>query len=478
MKKSHEILRLSLYKYLKRNGYKVHFDVQLKGTNIDVTAVKDNFFGFEVEDNFNAFSSGHAWQQLKNAKDSQMLDYFSFVVPHEISDHVLSSYGHILDEYGAGLLCLNEEFHSLKQPKKWERIFTPSFSLTETDLSIRLIEFFESKGFELVDKDCTLPQPLGEIKKKGQPRIQWIDLCFLPKGKTIHDAVDGKEVEHIGVEIKVNEQNWEEIEEQLIRYRCSGCLSRLYLALPQHLYIKFKDKIMNSTAEFGVIVLKEEEIKIERESPKFTVKFDSIGCYNKISQRDYHRYFHPSSIWIVGHSDKLKQAGEYAFKRMLLLPLGKSSYRGAENVIVKVSPGPVYEWDAHLKECLLQEICKEEIEQYEKFLNIKKSKESKSKGKKYYITEEQRELLKKKDFEAVLDTIIYLLRKNKILPYNLSRDKVNELRDRAIKGSPLTKKEKEKIEILLECYNLWSSSENWDVFWNKFLIYVEKKKKS
>jgi hypothetical protein len=300
----------------------------------------------------------------------------------------------------------------------------------------------------------------------------------LPKGKTIHDAVDSKEVEHIGVEIKVNEQNWEEIEEQLIRYRCSGCLSRLYLALPQHLYIKFKDKIMNSTAEFGVIVLKEEEIKIERESPKFTVKFDSIGCYNKISQRDYHRYFHPSSIWIVGHSDKLKQAGEYAFKRMLLLPLGKSSYRGAENVIVKVSPGPVYEWDAHLKECLLQEICKEEIEQYEKFLNIKKSKESKSKGKKYYITEEQRELLKKKDFEAVLDTIIYLLRKNKILPYNLSRDKVNELRDRAIKGSPLTKKEKEKIEILLECYNLWSSSENWDVFWNKFLIYVEKKKKS
>jgi hypothetical protein len=266
MKKSHEILRLSFYRYLKRNGYKVHFDVQLKGTNIDVVAVKDNFFGFEVEDNFNAFSSGHAWQQLKNAKDSQMLDYFSFVIPHEISEHVLSSYGHILDEYGAGLLCLKEEFHSLKQPKKWERIFTPSFSLTETDLSIRLIEFFESKGFELVDKNCTLPQPLGEIKKKGQPRIQWIDLCFLPKGKTIHDAVDSKEVEHIGVEIKIKMQNWDKVEEQLIRYRCSGCLSRLYLALPQDLYIKFKDKIMNSTAEFGVIVLKEEEIKIEKES--------------------------------------------------------------------------------------------------------------------------------------------------------------------------------------------------------------------
>jgi hypothetical protein len=118
MKKSHEILKLSLYRYLKRNGYKVHFDVSLNGTKIDIVAVKDNFFGFEVEDNFNAFGSGHAWQQLKNAKDSQMLDYFSFVVPHEISAHVLSSYGHILDEYGAGLLCLNEEFHSLKQPKK------------------------------------------------------------------------------------------------------------------------------------------------------------------------------------------------------------------------------------------------------------------------------------------------------------------------------------------------------------------------
>jgi hypothetical protein len=392
------------------------------------------------------------------------------VVPHEISDHVLSSYGYVLDENGAGLLCLNEEFHSLKEPKKWERIFAPSFSLTETDLSIRLIEFFESKGFELVDKNCTLPQPLGEIKKKGQPRIQWIDLCFLPKGKTIHDAVDSKEVEHIGVEIKVNEQSWEEIEEQLIRYRCSGCLSRLYLALPQDLYIKFKNRIMNSTAEFGVIVLKEEEVRIEKESPKFTVKFDSIGCYS------YNKIYHPSSIWIVGHSDRLEQVGEYVFKRMLLLPLGKLSYGGAENVKVKVSPGPAYEWDAHLKSYSIHEICKEEIEQYEKFLNIKKSKESKSKVKKYYLTEEQRKLLKKKDFEAVLDTIIYLLRKNKILPYNLSRDKIDEIINRAIKGFPLTKKEKEKIEILLECYNLWSSSE--DEFRSKLLIYVEKKKKS
>jgi hypothetical protein len=129
MKKSHEILRLSLYRYLKRNGYKVHFDVQLNRTKIDVVAVKDNFFGFEVEDDFNRFSSGHALQQLKNAKDSQMVDYFSFVVPHEISDHVLSSYGHILDENEAGLLCLNEEFHSLKEPKKWERIFTLHFLL-------------------------------------------------------------------------------------------------------------------------------------------------------------------------------------------------------------------------------------------------------------------------------------------------------------------------------------------------------------
>ena len=31
------------------------------------------------------------------------------------------------------------------------------------------------------------------------------------------------------------------------------------------------------------------------------------------------------------------------------------------------------------------------------------------------------------------------------MPYNLSRDKVDELRDRAIKGSPLTKKEKEGL---------------------------------
>jgi hypothetical protein len=110
MKKSHEILRLSLYRYLKRNGYKVHFDVSLNGTKIDVVAVKDDVFGFEIEDNFNAFSSGHAWYQLERAKESQMLDYFSFVIPYEISDHVLSSYEHILDEKGAGLVCLNEEF--------------------------------------------------------------------------------------------------------------------------------------------------------------------------------------------------------------------------------------------------------------------------------------------------------------------------------------------------------------------------------
>jgi len=479
MKKSHEILKLSLYRYLKRNGYKVHFDVRLKRTNIDVVAIKDDVFGLEVEYDFNRFSSGHAWQQLKSAKESKMLDYFSFVVPYEISEHALRSYGHILDENEAGLLCLNEEFHSLKQPKKWERIFIPSFSLTKTDLSIRLIEFFESKGFELVDKECTLPQPLREIKTKGQPQIQKIDLCFLPKGKTIHDAVDSKEVEHIGVEIKIKGQKWEKIEDQLVRYRCSRCLSRLYLALPQNLYIKFKEKIMNSIAKFGfgIIVCKEEEIRIEKEPPKFTVKFDSIGCYNKISQRDYHRYFHPSSIWIVGHSDRLKQVGEYAFKRMLLLPLGKSSYRGAENVIVKVSPGPVYEWDAHLKECSLQEICKEEIKQYEKYLSIKNSKKSESKGKKYYLTEEQRKLLKKEDFEAVLNTIIYLLRKNKILPPNFSRNKIYEMIDCSIKGFPLSKKEKEKIETILEYYKIWSSLANCDEFWDKFLLYVEKKKK-
>ena len=471
MNKSHEILRLSLYRYLKRNGYEAHFDAQLDGTKIDVVAIKDNFFGFEVEDSFNSFSSGHAWQQLKSAKESKMLDYFSFVVPYEISERVLRSYGHILDENEAGLLCLKEEFYSLKEPKKWERIFTPSFSLTETDLSIRLIEFFETKGFELVDKECTLPQPLREIKTKGQPQIQKIDLCFLPKGKTIHDAVDSEEVEHIGVEIKIKEQNWEKIEDQLVRYRCSGCLSRLYLALPQDLYIKFKEKIMNSIAKFGfgIIVCKEEEIRIEKESQKFTVKFDSIGCYNKISQRDYHRYFHPSSIWIVGHSDRLKQVGEYVFKRMLLLPLGKSSYRGAENVIVKVSPGPVYEWDVHLKECSLQEICKEEIEQYEKYLSIKKSKKSESKGKKYSLTEEQRKLLKKEDFKYFKSSgyFVSLLREYKILPYNLSQGKIDEMIDRAIKGSSLTKKEKEKIETLIECYKLWSSSENLDEFRSK-----------
>jgi hypothetical protein len=161
---------------------------------------------------------------------------------------------------------------------------------------------------------------------------------------------------------------------------------------------------------------------------------------------------------------------------MLLLPLGKLSYGGAENVKVKVSTGPTYEWDAHLKSCSIHEICKEEIEQYEKFLNIKKSKESRSKGKKYSITEEQRKLLKKKknDFEYIAS----LLKKYKILPYNLSQDKIDEMINRAVNGSPLTKKEKEKIEMLLECYNLWSSSANFDEFWNKFLIYVEKKKKN
>jgi hypothetical protein len=112
-------------------------------------------------------------------------------------------------------------------------------------------------------------------------------MLLAKKKKTIHDAVDSKEVEHICVEIKIKMQNWDKVEEQLIRYRCSGCLSRLYLALPQDLYIKFKDKILNSTAEFGVIVLKEEEVRIEKESPKFTVKFDSIKCYsyNKIYSR-------------------------------------------------------------------------------------------------------------------------------------------------------------------------------------------------
>jgi hypothetical protein len=74
--------------------------------------------------------------------------------------------------------------------------------------------------------------------------------------------------------------------------------------------------------------------------------------------------------------------------------------------------------------------------------------------------------------------IVSLLKKYKILPYNLLRDKIAEMIDRAINGSPLTKKEKEKIEMLFECYELQSSSVDWNEFWNKFLIYVENKKKS
>jgi hypothetical protein len=44
-----------------------------------------------------------------------------------------------------------------------------------------------------------------------------------------------------------------------------------------------------------------------------------------------------------------------------------------------------------------------------------------------------------------------------MLPSNLLQGKIDEMINRAIKGYPLTKREKEKIEMLLECYNLGSS---------------------
>ena len=77
-----------------------------------------------------------------------------------------------------------------------------------------------------------------------------------------------------------------------------------------------------------------------------------------------------------------------------------------------------------------------------KSLKRKVKRVNQKEKKKHYITEEQRKLLQKKIFKYFILSgyIVSLLRKNKILPSNFSDDKIYELRDRAIIGSPLTKK--------------------------------------
>jgi hypothetical protein len=134
---------------------------------------------------------------------------------------------------------------------------------------------------------------------------------------------------------------------------------------------------------------------------------------------------------------------------MLLLPLGKGSCSCVENVKVKVKvkAGPKYEWVSYHKSLSPEDICKEEIEKYRKFLEIKKSKKSK---RIYYLTEEQRKQLKKLSKGGYIDILVSYLKREKALPHYISVNKIKKLVELAINGSPLTKKEKEKLEIILK----------------------------
>lgn len=319
----------------------MHYDCKIGRTRIDLIGFKDNHFsGFEVEDNFGPFANGHVWNQIKEAKSSGLLDDLFVVIPYGIYCRVRDSYSQTLEDCGVGLMYLKGgEFHEVQKPRKLERTSVPNFSRTEEDFIPSLVEYFEQKGFTFFDRNGILPAPPREfwgVNYVQQPVRKIIDLTFVTKNRTIHDAVDSEEVEHIGVEIKVKASNWKRVEQQLREYRCSASLSRLFLALPSEIYHQFLPKIKESKLEFGVLAMGTGGIEEVKESPRFGMKFDSIGKCERL----YGDFFYPQSIYLVGYSDSIHVEDREEFKRMLLLPTHeRATPLVVENVEIKLEEG-------------------------------------------------------------------------------------------------------------------------------------------
>lgn len=317
-----------LKNYLEKSGYKVYEEAWLKNNRnnrIDIVAKKEGIIiGYEIKRSFidversleevrryninfeqligikqvsnTPINVKERESQLKRYIESGRLDYLYLVIPCEIYERVVGSYGHILETMGVGIVCIarNGDVEERLIARKLNRISRPNLKEhNEGWLAGILCEYFEKHGYR-VEKEARLIVPeskwfnLTYGRKHRQPNsfLLKIDLCLLPLGRNVtyvlenqdsyNDCLSG----HVGIEVKVDlrkEKDREETEEQLKRYAESKCLTRLYLATADD-NIRYAEMLNGVGKIFGIInyIKDRKEIKVEVPSPKLEMKYDGF----------------------------------------------------------------------------------------------------------------------------------------------------------------------------------------------------------
>ena len=276
-----------------------------RAQRIDLVATKDErFIGYEAKKSFGAVSVSISVGQLKTYKNSRLLDYLYIIIPIDEYEHVNTSYGHVFDREGIGIVGISERgiISELKDAKKLSREGTPIIRKNEAWLTQKLRNYFESEGFD-VEGEGRLPisdeewfkVTYGGSWNPASKLLLPIDLCLLARGKDPTFVLNNQSrFDHIGVEVKYNLRgvNKKKLEEQMRRYAKSKAITKLFLAVP-YTDMHTAEQLDGVGEKFGIFGYKVNEKRMEViDAPKLPMEFDGFGYWSKEGLR----------IWRVGSS--------------------------------------------------------------------------------------------------------------------------------------------------------------------------------
>ena len=255
-----------LWKYLEKRKAKVAGEVSLRTVNgsIDIVAKEgDEYIGYEVKGDFEALGRGGWTQQLLSYSRSGFLDKLYLVLPEEIINRALKSYGWIFEDEkelaDIGLMTVDKEgcVKTIKEAPFLHRRYTPALERNEEWLKQKIWNRLEEKGYR-VEGESYLLKPNEEIiefvlnRQHPAPMefLLKIDLCILPD----------EEDYPIGIEVKdsIKSSESKKLSRQLPEYALSKSLKKLYLAVPPR-EVAGAMKIEGVGKWFGIMVFTGEQ---------------------------------------------------------------------------------------------------------------------------------------------------------------------------------------------------------------------------